>query len=125
MKIIQKLADLVVLDDVTPLHSAIKLSISSIIQSLEQQYETAYEATLYGWFLVCESVNDLTDPLAELSFSVYEKINNGEVEFIEQQTDWYEVYITINDTEGVLVYVPKYLLSGNQLSTLCAISNNF
>ncbi|KOR12702.1 hypothetical protein ABW55_14345 [Acinetobacter sp. C15] len=125
MKIIQKLADLVVLDDVTPLHSLIKLSISSIIQSLEQQYETAYEATLYGWFLVCESVNDLTDPLAELSFSVCEKINNGEVEFVEQQADWYEVYITINDTEGVLVYVPKYLLSANQLSTLCAISNNF
>ena len=124
MKTIRQLADLAVLDDAILLHSAIKLSIKSVIESLEQQYDMSYDATQFGWFLICESIGDLDHPLDRLSFSLCDKVHDGELEFVQQQADWYEVYIALNDNEGVLVYVPKSLLSPYQSATLCAMSSN-
>jgi hypothetical protein len=58
---------------------------------------------------------ELFQPLPELSFSLYEKIKNGEAEYIEELSDWYEIYILLNDNEGVLVFIPRTLLPQHSL----------
>lgn len=83
--------------------NSIRDSIVTYIQTLEQQYHEPYQATLHGWFIICEGDSDLTQPIANLSFSLAEKLQSGEVEFVEKKQDWYEVYITLNDNEGILV----------------------
>ena len=62
-----------------------------------------------------EQGKELFQPLPELSFSLYEKIKNGEAEYIEELSDWYEIYILLNDNEGVLVFIPRTLLPQHSL----------
>ncbi|MDY6468672.1 hypothetical protein SKM57_08800 [Acinetobacter faecalis] len=97
---------------------AIADAISSTMDILEAQYQEAYQATLHGWFVVCEGEKDLTDPFTHLTFSLAEKLNTGEVEFVEKKQDWYEVYIMLNDNEGILVYVPNRLFLPYQLNVI-------
>ena len=85
---------------------AMAASIANAISEMEQQYQDIYDATQYGWFVICEQEKDLIQLLPQLPFSVLEKVNNEEAEYIERLIDWYEVLIMLNDTEGVLVYVP-------------------
>ena len=90
-------------------NQAIAHAISRTMDELEDQYQEAYQATLHGWFVICESEQDLIDPFTHLTFSLAEKLAAEEVEFAEKKQDWYEVYITLNDNEGILVYVPNRL----------------
>ena len=93
-------------------------TISNTISRLETQYEEAYQATQHGWFIVCEHAQELFQPLPNLSFSLYEKIKNGEAEYIEELSDWYEIYILLNDNEGILVYVPNMIFEQYQLNAI-------
>lgn len=93
-------------------------SISLHIQTLERQYDEPYQATLHGWFVICEDDNDLTEPFPQLSFSLSEKLSLGEVEFVEKNHDWYEVYIMLNDNEGILVYVPTEILERHKINQI-------
>ena len=96
----------------------IALTISNTILRLEAQYEESYQATQHGWFIVCENAQELFQPLPNLSFSLYEKIKNGEAEYIEELSDWYEIYILLNDNEGILVYVPNMIFEQYQLNVI-------
>ena len=96
----------------------IALTISNTILRLEAQYEESYQATQHGWFIVCEHAQELFQPLPNLSFSLYEKIKNGEAEYIEELSDWYEIYILLNDNEGILVYVPNMIFEQYQLNVI-------
>ena len=96
----------------------IALTISNTILRLEAQYEESYQATQHGWFIVCEHAQELFQPLPNLSFSLYEKIKNGEAEYIEELSDWYEIYILLNDNEGILVYVPNMIFEQYQLNAI-------
>ena len=96
----------------------IALAISNTILQLEAQYEESYQATQHGWFIVCEHAQELFQPLPNLSFSLYEKIKNGEAEYIEELSDWYEIYILLNDNEGILVYVPNMIFEQYQLNAI-------
>ena len=96
----------------------IALAISNTILRLEAQYEESYQATQHGWFIVCENAQELFQPLPNLSFSLYEKIKNGEAEYIEELSDWYEIYILLNDNEGILVYVPNMIFEQYQLNVI-------
>ena len=96
----------------------IALTISNTILRLEAQYEESYQATQHGWFIVCENAQELFQPLPNLSFSLYEKIKNGEAEYIEELSDWYEIYILLNDNEGILVYVPNMIFEQYQLNAI-------
>ena len=96
----------------------IALAISNTILRLEAQYEESYQATQHGWFIVCENAQELFQPLPNLSFSLYEKIKNGEAEYIEELSDWYEIYILLNDNEGILVYVPNMIFEQYQLNAI-------
>ena len=96
----------------------IALAISNTILQLEAQYEESYQATQHGWFIVCEHAQELFQPLPNLSFSLYEKIKNGEAEYIEELSDWYEIYILLNDNEGVLVFIPRILLPQHPLTMI-------
>ena len=96
----------------------IALAISNTILRLEAQYEESYQATQHGWFIVCEHAQELFQPLPNLSFSLYEKIKNGEAEYIEELSDWYEIYILLNDNEGILVYVPNMIFEQYQLNAI-------
>ena len=96
----------------------IALAISNTILRLEAQYEESYQATQHGWFIVCEQAPELFQPLPNLSFSLYEKIKNGEAEYIEELSDWYEIYILLNDNEGILVYVPNMIFEQYQLNAI-------
>ena len=93
-------------------------AILETMQILEHQYEEPYQATLYGWFVVCECEQDLTDPFIDLTFSLAEKLHAGEVEFVEKKQDWYEAYIMLNDNEGILVYVPNMIFEQYQLNVI-------
>ena len=95
---------------------SIRASISLHIQTLEHQYDEYYQATLHGWFVICEDDNDLTEPFPQLSFSLSEKLSLGEVEFVEKKHDWYEVYIMLNDNEGILIYVPTEILERHKIN---------
>lgn len=97
---------------------SIRASISLHIHTLERQYDEPYQATLHGWFVICEDDNDLTEPFPQLSFSLSEKLSLGEVEFIEKKHDWYEVYIMLNDNEGILVYVPTENLERHKINQI-------
>ena len=96
----------------------IALAISNTILRLEAQYEESYQATQHGWFIVCENAQELFQPLPNLSFSLYEKIKNGEAEYIEELSDRYEIYILLNDNEGILVYVPNMIFEQYQLNAI-------
>lgn len=98
--------------------NSIRDSIVTYIQTLEQQYHEPYQATLHGWFIICEDDSDLTQPIANLSFSLAEKLQSGEVEFVEKKQDWYEVYITLNDNEGILVFVPIEILQRHKINPI-------
>ena len=93
-------------------------AILDTIQMLEDQYEEPYQATQHGWFVVCENDLDLIQPFPNLTFSLAEKLNAGEVEFVEKKLDWYEVYILLNDNEGILVYVPKAIFEQHKLQVI-------
>ena len=113
MKYIKSQSDLSQVSD-----SPIRECISLHIQTLERQYEEPYQATLHGWFVICEYDNDLTEPFAQLSFSLSEKLSLGEVEFVEKKSDWYEVYIMLNDNEGLLIYVPTEILERHKINQI-------
>ena len=93
-------------------------AILETMQILEHQYEEPYQATLHGWFVICEDDNDLTEPFPQLSFSLSEKLSLGEVEFVEKKQDWYEVYIMLNDNEGILIYVPTDILERHKINQI-------
>lgn len=93
-------------------------AILETMQILEHQYEEPYQATLHGWFVVCEDEQDLIQPFENLSFSLSEKLNMGEIEFVEKKKDWFEIYIMLNDNEGILVYVPKAIFEQHQLQVM-------
>lgn len=60
-------------DDLLHLYNeAIKDSISNHMLTLEQQYDEPYQATLHGWFIICDNESDLSEPLAHLTFSLSE-----------------------------------------------------
>ena len=99
-------------------NNTIRASIALHMQTLSQQYAEPYQATQHGWFIVCEHAQELFQPLPNLSFSLYEKIKNGEAEYIEELSDWYEIYILLNDNEGVLVFIPRMLLPQHPLAMI-------
>ncbi|MCK0899010.1 hypothetical protein BFR88_00810 [Acinetobacter pittii] len=90
MKCIKTKDDLSHLED-----EAIKESISNHILTLEQQYDEPYQATLHGWFIICEDESDLSAPLPHLTFSLSDKLHLGEVEYVEKKQNWYEVYVLL------------------------------
>ena len=92
-------------------NNTIRASIALHMQTLSQQYAEPYQATQHGWFVVCEDECDVLTPFLGLSFSLAEKLQSGEVEFVDKKQDWYEVYILLNDNEGILIYVPTSLLT--------------
>lgn len=87
----------------------IQMAISNTIHRIETDYQEDYQATLHGWFVILEHTNELNEPVAGLPFSIAEKLKNGEIEYVDKQAYAYEVYFTLNDTEGVLVYIPHQL----------------
>lgn len=97
---------------------AIADAISSTMDMLEAQYQETYQATLHGWFVVCEDEQDLIQPFENLSFSLSEKLNMGEIEFVEKKKDWFEICILLNDNEGILIYVPKAIFEQHQLQVM-------
>ena len=113
MKYIKTLSDLSKVTD-----HLIQASISLHIQKLEREYIEPYQATLHGWFVVCEDEQDLIQPFENLSFSLSEKLNMGEIEFVEKKKDWFEICIMLNDNEGILVYVPKAIFEQHQLQVM-------
>lgn len=113
MQIVQSRENLCLIQD-----KAIAHAISTTMDELEKQYQEAYQATLYGWFVVCDSEQDLTEPFTHLTFSLAEKLHAGEVEFVEKKEDWYEAYIMLNDNEGILVYVPNMIFEKYQLNVI-------
>ncbi len=113
MKYVQTVVDLELITD-----RKIRSSIASHIQTLEQQYAEPYQATQHGWFVICESDSDLTELFPHLSFSLAEKLSLGEVEFVEKKSDWYEVYIMLNDNEGILVYVQTEILERHKINQI-------
>ncbi|UTO18348.1 hypothetical protein NGC85_10325 [Acinetobacter sp. Z1] len=88
------------------MNQAIRLAIASAIDRIEIEYQEDYQATQYGWFVVLEHTHELNVPIAGLPFSILDKLNASEVEYIEKCPYACEVYITLNDTEGVLIYIP-------------------
>lgn len=93
-------------------------AILETMQILEHQYKEPYQATLHGWFVVCEDEQDLIQPFENLSFSLSEKLNMGEIEFVEKKKDWFEICILLNDNEGILIYVPKAIFEQHQLQVM-------
>lgn len=90
---------------------AIRLAISSAIDRIEIEYQEDYQATQHGWFVVLEHTHELSVPIAGLPFSILDKLNASEIEYIEKCPHACEVYITLNDTEGVLIYIPYQIYS--------------
>lgn len=113
MKFVQNKADISTVRE-RPIADA----ILDTMQMLENQYEEPYQATLHGWFVVCEHEQDLIQPFPHLTFSLAEKLNAGEVEFVEKKKDWYEAYILLNDNEGILVYVPKTIFEQHRFQVI-------
>lgn len=113
MKCIKTKDDLSHLED-----EAIKESISNHILTLEQQYDEPYQATLHGWFIICEDESDLSEPLANMTFSLSDKLHLSEVEYVEKKQNWYEVYVLLNDNEGILIYVPHAILLNHSLTAI-------
>jgi len=113
MKFIQSKAEIQQIQE-----QLIAQAILETIQMLEEQYEEPYQATQHGWFVLCENDQDLIQPFQNLTFSLAEKLNAGEVEFVEKKKDWYEVYILLNDNEGILVYVPKAIFEQYKLKVI-------
>lgn len=106
-------------DDLSHLENeAIKESISNHILTLEQQYDEHYQAILHGWFIICEDESDLSEPLPHLTFSLRDKLHLGEVEYVEKKQNWYEVYVLLNDNEGILIYVPHAILLNHSLTAI-------
>lgn len=106
-------------DDLSHLENeAIKESISNHIETLEQQYDEPYQATLHGWFVICEEESDLSELLPHLTFSLSDKLHLGEVEYVEKKQNWYEVYVLLNDNEGILIYVPHAILLNHSLTAI-------
>lgn len=106
-------------DDLSHLENeAIKESVSNHILTLEQQYDEPYQATLHGWFIICEVESDLSEPLTNLTFSLSDKLQLGEVEYVEKKENWYEVYVLLNDNEGILIYVPNDIFHNYSLTAI-------
>lgn len=110
MKYIRSKADLELLPK-----SNISTAILSTMKTLEHSCQEPYQATLHGWFIICEQEADLCENLPNLTFSLSSKLDLGEVEYVDKKPDWYEVYIMLNDNEGVLVYIPHFILEQHQL----------
>ncbi len=79
---------------------------------------SSYQATLHGWFIICEDESDLSEPLANLTFSLSDKLHLGEVEYVEKKQNWYEVYVLLNDNEGILIYVPNDVFDNHSLTAI-------
>ncbi|MBF7695117.1 hypothetical protein [Acinetobacter rathckeae] len=119
MKYIQSKADLKLLPK-----SDISTAILATMKSLEHSCQEPYQATLHGWFIICEQETDLSVDFPHLTFSLKDKLDLGEVEYVDKKPDWYEVYIMLNDNEGVLVFVPKMILEQYQLKAHQQTNNN-
>ena len=101
-------------------NGSIRESITLHMQTLAEQYAEPYQASLHGWFVVCEHDADLLHPFSGLTFSLAEKLQSGEVEFVDKKQDWYEVFILLNDNEGILIYVPTSILERHQHAQISA-----
>ncbi len=100
------------------IHGDIIERIRSIISSIEVQYQEIYDPSLHGWFILCEQEQDLLQTVPELTFSLIEKIRRGEAEYIEKYQGWYEVYLLLNDNEGILALIPSSLFEQYCLTTI-------
>ena len=93
------------------MNPALHLAISNTIDRIEIDYQEEYQATQHGLFVVLEHSHELSVPIAGLPFSILDKLNASEIEYIEKCPHAFEVYITLNDTEGVLIYIPYQIYS--------------
>ena len=104
MKLIKQRSELKGIAD-----SALRNRIHIEITQLENCYEEEYEATRHGWFAVFEEATDFDSPIGTLTFSLKKKLDSGEIEHVRFCPDYFEVLITLNDTEAVLVFIPERL----------------
>lgn len=96
----------------------IRLAISNAIDRIEIEYQENYQATQHGWFVVLEHIHELSETIAGLSFSIIDKLNASEIEYVEKCPYACEVYITLNDTEGILIYIPDQIYPSLGIKTL-------
>lgn len=104
MKLIKQLSELKSIADL-----ALRQRIHSEITQLETCYGEEYEATRHGWFAVFEQATDFDGPIGTLTFSLKDKLDSGEIEHVRFCPDYFEVLITLNDTEAVLIFIPEQL----------------
>lgn len=90
-------------------------AIREHIHRFETQFQEPYQATQHGWFVVFESLEDLTANFPSLDFSLSQKLNACEVEYVQRTGEWFEVCIVLNDTEAILIYVPQQILNSHQV----------
>lgn len=87
-------------------YEIIAKQIAHVIAQLERDYCEPYQASNFGWFAICDHVDDLFKPLADCGFSIDERLDAERFEFLESKPQWCEILILLNDIEGVLIYVP-------------------
>ena len=83
----------------------VQARIQQEIQQLQACYQEDYQASRHGWFVVLECLEDCFAVLPCLTFSLYDKINRQEIEHVCLNEEYFEVLITLNDTEAVLVFL--------------------
>ena len=96
----------------------IRNAIHSIIEKLELDYGEPYDPNIYGWFVVCDSLDELLKPLLNFQFSIAERIENNDYEFLEKKSERYELLLMLNDIEGILVYIPERVWQAYQHSRI-------
>lgn len=92
----------------------IRNAIHSIIERLELDYGEPYDPNMYGWFVVCDSLDDLLKPLLNFRFSIAGRIENNDYEFLEKKPERHELLLMLNDIEGILVYIPDAIWQAYQ-----------
>lgn len=90
--------------------NAISIHIQRELDGLLTEFPQPYDPSVHGWFVVCESVNDLYAPLACLPFSILDILRAGTYDWLGQYPQHYEVLVMLNDNEGVMVYLPMTLI---------------
>lgn len=83
----------------------VQVRIQQEIQQLQACYQEDYQASRHGWFVVFEHSDDCFTLLPGLTFSLYAKVQQHEIEHVCLIEEYFEVLITLNDTEAVLVFL--------------------
>jgi hypothetical protein len=100
-------------------HPVIKAMVAASMRKVVGDFPDSYAPATHGWYLVCESPEDLDSPAPfHKNLSLCAWLLSWPVEQVTVSGDVVELVLVVSDSEAVAALMPLAFLSDSQRQTL-------